>query len=438
MGHLGHLKEEYDALLGRLNAGPVGLPEPTDQRALEGWREILEIFYRPEEAALAARMPMRPESLEKIAARVGEPAATLKVRLDAMCEKGLVMDLVHPETGRVKYLLAPPVVGFFEFSMMRAHDMFPKKRVAEALDAYAHGDPAFAREVFAHETVIGRAMVREEHVLGELLPDVLDWERATALIENARTICVSLCYCRHEAEHLGRRCDVAVETCLSLNGGADFVSRRNFGRGIERSEAMDILARAKDDGLVQIADNVRNQPAYICNCCGCCCGQLRAINDYDLPAVNPSGFQPRHQPENCKGCSRCARACPIAAIAMVPERAGSRRKNELRPRIDLDRCIGCGVCTAACRKDALQMVRRERQPHVPRNAVERSVRQALEKGRLAHLLFDEGSSRGSAFLNHVVRALTALPGAERLLAQEQVRSRFVDFALRTVRDPTGG
>jgi hypothetical protein len=36
------------------------------------------------------------------------------------------MDLVSPKTGEAKYLLAPPVVGFFEFSMMRAHDMFDK------------------------------------------------------------------------------------------------------------------------------------------------------------------------------------------------------------------------------------------------------------------------------------------------------------------------
>jgi hypothetical protein len=54
---------------------------------------------------------------------------------------------------------------------------------------------------------------------------------------------------------------------------------------------------------------------------------------------------------------------------------------------------------------------------------------ALERGRLAHLLVDQGAGRGSHFLNGVLRALTHLPPAERALASEQVKSRFVKAAL---------
>jgi hypothetical protein len=59
---------------------------------------------------------------------------------------------------------------------------------------------------------------------------------------------------------------------------------------------------------------------------------------------------------------------------------------------------------------------------------------ALERGRLPHL-FDVGASRGSRFLNTVVRALCALPPVERLLASEQLRSRFVRHALVSTGDP---
>ena len=74
MGHLGRLKSEYRDLADRLQAGPVAYPEPDDPAAREGCREILEILYTPEEAALAARLPVRPMSLEKLADRVGLPA----------------------------------------------------------------------------------------------------------------------------------------------------------------------------------------------------------------------------------------------------------------------------------------------------------------------------------------------------------------------------
>jgi ferredoxin len=428
MGHLGRLKEQYRDLAARLEAGTVALPEPAEAAAWEGWREILEILYTPEEAALAAKLPVRPTSRARLAARLGVAPAELAARLEPMCDKGLVLDLVHPRTGETSYLLSPPVIGFFEYSLMRARDGIPKKRMAEALDAYTRGDSTFAREAFGHPTKLGRALVHETALADAPLPDVLAFERASEVVGGARAWAVSLCYCRHEAEHLGRACGAPMEICLSLNGGAEFVARRGFGRAIEREEALAILAEARGRGLVQIADNVAKRPTFVCNCCGCCCEQLRGASQHGLAAVNPSGFTPRSDPARCAGCSRCARACPVAAIAMVPVRREGRPKNALAPDVDHDRCIGCGVCAGACGKGALAMERTSR-PRVPASTVEKAVRMALERGRLADLLADAGGSLGSRFLHHALTALCALPAAERLLASEQVRSRFVKAAL---------
>jgi Pyruvate/2-oxoacid:ferredoxin oxidoreductase delta subunit len=434
MGHIGRIKDEYRTLVHRLEAGPVALPEPESERAWNGWKEILEILFSPEDAALAARLPTRPATLEQIAARVGAPAAELLPRLDALCDRGVVMDIPDPRKGKPRYLLAPPVVGFFEFSLMRARDGIPKKRMSEALEAYVEGDDTFAREAFGGDTTLGRALAHES-ALDEDLSDVLSWERATSIIEEATHLAVSLCYCRHKAEHLGNPCDAPVENCLSLNGGAEHVIRRGFGRAIDKAEATDILQRSRALGLVQIADNVKKRPIYVCNCCGCCCEQLRSISRWGLGAVNPSGFQPAFDRAHCKGCSRCARACPIGAIAMKPSREHAKRKTALAPALDEERCIGCGVCVDACHHDAMKLVRGGRRRDVPDGTLERVVRMALERGHLPDLLFDQGESRSARFLNRLTRAIVSLPPSQAALANEQLRSRFVRGLLARSKGP---
>ena len=50
-------------------------------------------------------------------------------------------------------------------------------------------------------------------------------------------------------------------------------------------------------------------------------------------------------PDQCTGCTACARKCPVACIA------GERRQPHT---IDQAKCIKCGACFAACKFGAIE------------------------------------------------------------------------------------
>ena len=55
--------------------------------------------------------------------------------------------------------------------------------------------------------------------------------------------------------------------------------------------------------------------------------------------------KPEINPAKCKGCTACARKCPVGAISGAPK---------LPHSIDPDKCIKCGACKAACKFGAVE------------------------------------------------------------------------------------
>ena len=440
VGHTAGLGRAHQDLAKRLQRGSVAMVEPRDPEAKRAWREILEMLFSPGDAALAARLPVVPTTVEDLARRNGTSERDLRARLEGMAGKGLVLDLHDERTGATTYMLAPPVVGFFELSMMRLSDGLPKERLARAYEAYMAADTTFDEEVSGVSTLVSRTLVQEAALYDDLASEVLDWDRATSYVEQADTLAVTNCFCRHVATHLGTACDYPLETCLSLGTAARYLVRHGHARQIGTEEGRELLEAAREHGLVHIGDNVQQQLNYICSCCSCCCVELRSAQK-GMPVMQPSAFQPTVDHRRCTACGNCLRACPVQAIAIVPQAARQTGADAatapLTCAVDLDTCLGCGVCVGACSQGALTMARRPQAPHVPLNAVEYLTRRMLERGRLADLLVDGAAGRGPAFANAVLGAILSLPPAQRLLASEQVQSRFVEFALARYQPPAG-
>jgi len=141
-----------------------------------------------------------------------------------------------------------------------------------------------------------------------------------------------------------------------------------------------VLDRTEELGLVHLADNVQQNPAFICHCCACCCAVLRSINEHGVRSVQPSNFIPRTDEDACGGCGVCVKSCPVRAMEII--RIGEDETKSKKSAVRADLCIGCGACTRGCDRGALHMVRRDPVQLPPRDKKEQMLRIAREKGRL--------------------------------------------------------
>lgn len=418
------IRSSYDDLTERLNRFPQGAP------ASELLERILALIFSEDEARLAAKLPIAPFRAPA-AARAWKTSRTEAERiLDELAARALIVDAT--KNGERLYFLPPPIAGFFEFAMMRTGNDPKQKALAELFHQYMTVEDDFVRELFGvGETKLGRVLVHEPSLSEENHLHVLDYERATAVVDDAYDLAVGICYCRHTRHHLGSACEAPLEMCMALNSAAGVIVRNGLGRRIETAEALELLHEARERGLVQFAENVRRRVNFICNCCSCCCEPLNAARRFaHLDPVHTTGFLPLLDELRCNGCGSCAEGCPVDSMTMTDEQSGNGDgPAPKRALVDESTCLGCGLCVRACARGALGLQRRAERVITPLDSAHRCVLQAIERGKLQNLIFSEQARTSHRAMAAILGVVFRLPPAKQILASEQVQSRYFEALL---------
>lgn len=350
------MSDVFERLADHLDNLPAGFPRTDSGVELR----ILQRLFTPEEADLATKLTMIPESPAQIAERLGTQEETVGPLLEQMASKGLIFR--STKEGRTTYMAAQFMVGIWEYHVQ---DL----------------DEGLIRDVNHYLPHLMQTAWQSTHTkqmrvvpVLESLEDetaVMPYEVAEDIVAAQSKIVVAPCICRKEHSMVGDGCDRILESCLVFGGAAHFYEENKLGRAISADEALDILSRGKKEGLVLQPGNAQ-KPASMCLCCGCCCQILKNLKRLESPAqAIHSNFYAAVQTEECTACGECEERCQMEAIQV-----------EDAAEVDLSRCIGCGLCVEACDFGAVRLVQKEEQYEPPKNVVQTYMAMARERGLL--------------------------------------------------------
>jgi len=346
----------YQKLARHLDNLPTGFPATESGVELR----ILKRLFTPREAEIALGLTMLPEPPEAIALRLGRDGAELAPLLEEMSRKGLIYR--RARKGLNQYMAAQFVIGIWEYHVNDLDEELIRD-VNEYLPHLMH------KSWIKNETKQLRVIPVAQSLDAAI--EVMPYEQAEAIINKQSRILVAPCICRKEHAMVGKGCGKLEEACLVFGSGAYYYEQNGLGRVIEKEEALDILKKGLDQGLVLQPGNSK-KPANICLCCGCCCQVLKNLNTLEKPAeVAVSNYYAVVAEEECTACGVCAERCQMDAISMDDVAV-----------VDRDRCIGCGLCVPTCDYEAMSLVPKDagERYEPPANTMETYINIARERG----------------------------------------------------------
>jgi electron transport complex protein RnfB len=351
------MTDVYEKLATHLDNLPAGYPRTESGVEMR----ILKRLFSPEEAEIATNLTMMPEPVAGIAARVDmDEAAAGGHALEDMAQKGLIFRISKKDT--TLYSAAQFVVGIWEYHL---NDL--DEDLIRDVNEYM---PALMKKSWlSTKTKQLRVVPVAKSVSAEMA--IMPFEAAEAIINKQSKIVVTNCICRKEQKMIGKGCDKPMEVCLSFGAGAYYYEQNGLGREIDKAEALELVRKGVEAGLVLQPGN-QQKSMNICMCCGCCCGVLKNMKKLDKPArVVHTNYFAEVDAEACIGCEACVERCQMDAIT-VDEIA----------RVNLDRCIGCGLCVTDCPTDAMLLKQKDEKDHYipPKNVFETYMNIAQERG----------------------------------------------------------
>ncbi len=307
--------------------------------------EILRSMITDQQAELLVSLPGRAEEMSE---KFSRPVSEIESDLNDMFRKGLVFK--REKEGYTKWNPPRHLAQFHDATLVwpEATEEFYglwKRYMEEEWPQLAQVFTKVLPRPYTRVIPVGKSVETGK-------AQVLAPENVLEMIETADKLAVTNCTCRLSMQ----QCDAPVEVCLQVNKGAQYTIDRGSGREVTKQEALDIIGRAQEAGLVHVTMNKAGVGHFICNCCGCCCQSFTLLISDGLPLCDPSRYTPQVDAELCSACGDCEDRCWFKAIAVGDDDYAV---------VSEESCLGCGQCAIGCPEEAITMVEAREVSFIP-------------------------------------------------------------------------
>jgi NAD-dependent dihydropyrimidine dehydrogenase PreA subunit len=340
-------KDVYRRLSKHLSALGMGYPEK------EELIEILRESFTPQEAEVALaiptnRIPFELVSIAEISTHMNLPKKELGSILSNLAHRGLLFSKKMKD-GRMGYALQQFGYGFPQTFFWKGVETPNTKRIADLIVRYSGKEQL--KEVYGDTQTKAFRYIPATPSFETESHAVFPFEMMEEVIQRVSVIALVHCPCRVTAHLIGKkRCDHPTENCIKYDELAEYLIEKGIGKEISKPEALDVIKKSEEAGLVHLVDNAREGIKHTCNCCGCCCWSVGTIRRKRIPrdVLMATYFLRETDKERCTGCGQCVEICPVNVIKMEGD----------FPVVDREWCIGCGVCAIPCPSSAIKLVRK--------------------------------------------------------------------------------
>lgn len=333
---IGETDDIYLKMAKVLDTLPQGFPKSDTGVELK----ILKFIFTPEEADLFCDLRITWETAAQVAERTGRAVEGLEGKLLSMAQRGEIWIMRMNE--QFMFRIIPWAIGIYELSTYRMDE-----KLATMNEEYL---PTFVKDLFGNSPSLVKTLPIQESLPSgqktmpyQTISDLLDKQQSFILVE---------CHCKKQKGLVGEPCTrPSTNTCIGLSPIPGHFETFQYpgGKVMTREETRARLTWAEENALVHTINNYQEEHFFICNCCSCCCGMIKSVNEVGVPAWDAynADFYSVIDKDKCVACGLCKEErCQVNAISEGDEHY------TITPK----KCIGCSLCTSTCPEEAISLV----------------------------------------------------------------------------------